>query len=182
MTPDDASVHACGIGGNWYHTLRRVDAPEEELLDAQSSLACTYGELGQLEESLSIERDVYSGRLKLFGEDHESTLLAANNTANSLLNLQRFEEAKTLLRKAMPVAQRVLGESHEFTIIMRWNYARALVKDPAATRGDLRKAVNTLEETGRIAQRVLGGTHPITVDIEDALQDARDALYARGLP
>ena len=42
--------------------------------------------------------------------------------------------------------------------------------------------MNTLEDTVRIAKRVLGGAHPVTVDIEDEMQDARDALYARGLP
>ena len=108
--------------------------------------------------------------------------MTANNYANGLLGLQRFGEAKALLRTTIPVALRVLGESDTLKLTMRKIYATALYKDPAATRGDLRKAVNTLEETGRIAQRVLGGTHPITVDIEDALQDARDALYARGLP
>ena len=55
-------------------------------------------------------------------------------------------------------------------------------KDDGATLAELREAVNTLEETDRTARRVLGGAHPITGGIEDELQDARDALYARGLP
>ena len=42
--------------------------------------------------------------------------------------------------------------------------------------------MTTLEDTKRIAQRVLGGAHPLTMDIEDELRDAQDALYARGLP
>ena len=63
-----------------------------------------------------------------------------------------------------------------------WIYARALYKDDSATLDDLREAVATLEETKRIARRVLGGAHPTTEGIEDELQDARDALYARGLP
>ena len=129
-----------------------------------------------------MERDVYSGSLKLYGEEHESTLRVANNYAATLKNLERFKEAKSLLRRQIPVARRVLGEGGRLTLKMRWTYAQTLYKDSAATLDDLRKAVNTLEETGRIAQRVMGGTHPITVDIEDALQDARDALYARGLP
>ena len=87
-----------------------------------------------------------------------------------------------LLRKTMPVARRVVGESHEITLRMRWLYARLLHEDPAATHGDLREAVNTLEETERTARRVLGGAHPITLNIEGELQDARDALHARGLP
>jgi hypothetical protein len=57
---------------------------------------------------------------------------------------------------------------------MRWNYAEALYKDDAATRDDLREAVTTLEDAGCIARRVLGGAHPLTVDIEGELQKARN--------
>ena len=98
------------------------------------------------------------------------------------MNLERFEEAKSLLRRTMPVAQRVLGDSNDLTLKMRWCYAEALYKDDAASLDDLREAVTTLEETERIARRVFGGEHPFTTGIEDELQDARDALYARGLP
>ena len=55
-------------------------------------------------------------------------------------------------------------------------------EDPAATLDDLREAVTTIEETERIARRVFGGTHPLTVDIEDELRAARAALNAREPP
>ena len=58
-------------------------------------------------------------------------------------------------------------------------YAETLHEDPDATCDDLRKAVTTLQETGRIARRVLGGAHPITTAIEARLRDARAALRAR---
>jgi len=41
------------------------------------------------------------------------------------------------------------------------------------------EAVTTLEDAGRIARRVFGGAHPLTVDIEGELRDARAALRAR---
>jgi hypothetical protein len=82
----------------------------------------------------------------------------------------------------MPVARRTLGESHDLTLTMRWSYARALREDTGATLDQLREAVNTLEETERTARRVLGSAHPHIEGIEDELQDARAALYARGLP
>ena len=129
-----------------------------------------------------MKRDVYSGHVTLLGEEHEHTLVAANNYAVTLRNLQHFEEAKSLLRESMPVARRVLGEDDAATLTMRWSYAQTLYEDDSATLAELREAVTTLEDTERIAQRVLGGAHPLTVDIEGELQDARDALYARGLP
>ena len=86
------------------------------------------------------------------------------------------------MRKMVPVARRVLGDSHLTTLTLRSNYARALYNDPGATLDDLREAVNILEETERIARRVFGGAHPLTVGIEEALQEARAALRARETP
>ena len=83
------------------------------------------------------------------------------------------------MRNTLPVARRVFGESAQLTINMRWCYGLALCRDDGATLGDLREAVTTLEETERIARRVLGGAHPTTTGIEENLQDARAALRAR---
>ena len=65
---------------------------------------------------------------------------------------------------------------------MRARYATALYGDPAATVNDLHEAVNTLEDTARIARRVLGGAHPITEAIEHNLSEARAALRSRETP
>ena len=124
-------------------------------------------------------RDVYCGRLKINGEEHESTINAALNYAASLDTLRRYEEAKALLRKAIPVARRVLGEGHDVTLKTMRIYAWALHEDPGATLDDLREAVTALEETERTARRVFGGTHPLVLDTERKLRDARAALRAR---
>ena len=161
--------------------LRRLSASEYDMLVVQTNLACTYHRLGRLEEALRIQRDVYSGYLKLFGEESHKTLLSANNYAVSLVGLKRFEEAKSLLRKTMPVARRVLGDDDISTLRMRMNYGRALYEDPCATLDDLRKAVTTLEEIEPIVRRVLGGAHPVSEAIETSLRNARAALTARDL-
>jgi tetratricopeptide (TPR) repeat protein len=157
-------------------TLRRVGASEANILGLQTNLACTYGELGRLEEASNMFHDVYSGRLRLYGEEHLSTLRAALNCAASLNEQERFEEANSLMRKMMPVARRVFGENHEFTLRMRSIYARTLYDDPAATLDDLREAVALLEDTDRIARRVFGGAHPTTAGIERHLRNARAIL------
>ena len=138
--------------------------------------------LGRTEQANQICRGVYSGNLKLYGEEHEQTLLAAYNYENSLIGIEREKEAKSLLRKTIPIARRVLGESNEITLRMEANYATALINADDATLDDLREAVATLEDTTRVARRVLGGAHPITVDIEANLQLARAALRARETP
>ena len=58
-------------------------------------------------------------------------------------------------------------------------YAEALCQDPNATLDDISEAVTTLEDAGRIARRVLGGTHPTSKAIEIELRDARAILRVR---
>ena len=161
---------------------RRLGADEDHILSVQGNLATTYLQLGRLEQALRMRQDVYSGLLRINGEEDRDSLLEAHNLASSFISLERFEEARSLMRKTIPVAQRVAGEDAEVTLRMRWRYAEALCRDTAATHDDLCEAVGTLEDAGQIARRVLGDAHPLTEWIEDGLQDAQDALYARGLP
>jgi len=158
---------------------RRHGASEEQMLVMQANLATTYHMLGRLEEATRMLRGVYSGRLKLHGEEHAHTLTAGNNYATSLNHLRRFKEAKEVLRKTIPVARRVLGESNVLTLKTRSIYAEALYRADGATLDDLRQAVTTLEDTGRIARRVFGDAHPLTMNIEGEVQKVRAALAAR---
>ena len=77
------------------------------------------------------------------------------------------------------MTRRVLGESNNLTLKMRTIYASALYRDDGATLDDLREAVSTLEDTERTIRRVLGGAHPVTSAIEDALRMSREVLCAR---
>ena len=64
------------------------------------------------------------------------------------------------------------------TLRMRWHYAEALYQDPGATLDDLREAVTTLEDVGRIALRVFGSSHPDTPQVQGHLELAREVLAA----
>ena len=161
---------------------RRVGDSESNILVAQSNLASTYSHLGREEEALRMRQGVYSGCLKLKGEDNLSTLMAANNYASSLLNLEHYAEAKALLRKVTPVARRVLGESNRITLTIRKVYAVVLYRDDSSTPDDIREAVTTLEDTTRLARRVFGGEHPFTAEFEGSLRNAQAALAARETP
>ena len=129
-----------------------------------------------------MKRDLYSAELNLYGEENETTLISANNLAASLRDLHHFEEARSLLRKTIPVAQNILGEDHALTLMMKQKCAQSLYRDDGATLDDLREAVTTLEDTNRIARRVLGNAHPTTNGIEAALRLAQAALRARETP
>ena len=162
--------------------LLRLGASEDNMLILQNNLANTYEHLGRFEEALRMRKAIYSGRLKILGEDHSETISAAYNYANSLGRQEHFEECKSLLLKVMPVMRRVLGESDETTLRMMWSYAAVLINNPSATLDDIREAVSTLEDAGRIARRVLGGAHPLVLDIDRALEASRAGLRARETP
>ena len=122
---------------------------------------------------------ILAGRCKLNGQEDTRTLIAAQSYTMSLSSLRRFEAARSVLSKFVPVARRVLGEGHELTLKMRMLYAQVLSSDDGSTLDDLREAVTTLEDTKRIAQRVLGGAHPVVVDNERRLRMSQAALRVR---
>jgi hypothetical protein len=175
------NLDALSVGEAELSTLLRVGASEDAILGVQNNLANTYEKLGRL-ESLRMRRDVYLGYVKLLGEDDERTLISANNYAASLIEAERFEEAKSLLLKAIPATQRSLGESDDLTLKMRWYYAEALCRDDGTTLDDIREAETTLEDTARIARRVLGGAHPLTAGVEFCLRASQAVLDARETP
>ena len=181
---DDAGHHedALPVREAELAMMRRLGASEVSILAAQNNLANSYYTLKRFEEAVCLRREVYSGRLKLSGEERRETLGAAVNYAALLKKLNRFEEARSLMRKTIPVAQRVLGESHDLTLKMRMTYAQSLYEDDDTTLDHLREAVRTLEEIERTARRVFGGTHPTTGLIYHYLRDARAALRARETP
>ena len=163
--------------------LRRLGEPVlETKLVAQNNLAGTYYKLGRLEQALSLQRDVYSVWVKVYGGEHQQTLRAANNYADSLRSLRRYAEVKSLLRKTIPAARRVFEDSKEITLRMRWTFAQTLYEDPAATLDDLREAVSTNEDAERTARRVMGGANPITLVLESVLRQARAVPRARETP
>ena len=145
----------------------------EDILVAQSNLACAYHSLGRVEQALRVRRDTNAGWIRLYGEADRLTLQDTNGLANLLTTLKHFEEATSLLRRTIPVARRVLGEDSEHTLRMRWYYARALFTDRGAAFDELREAVTTLEDTARRTRRVFGGAHPLTSSIEEDLKRAR---------
>ena len=116
-----------------------------------------------------MRRDVYSGRLKLNGEEHLETLRAAYNYALSLARLERFEEAKRLLRKVVPVARRVLGTEHELTLSLREDLSRATL-DGESSAEEKREALRVLDEVAGVMRRVLGPAHPDTLFAQGELE------------
>ena len=108
-----------------------------------------------------MQRDVYSGRLKLYGEEHRDPPSSQQLRVDPC-HSTRFEEAKSLLRKTMPVARRVLGESNDLTLKMRMELRAGALQ--GRWRDARRSPRGRDDARGRGADRarVLGGAHPLT--------------------
>ena len=158
--------------------IRRIGAPEEHILNAQSNLANSYQMLHMRDETIRMRRNTYAGWLKLHGEEHRHTIVEASNLANLLLASGSRDEARSILRKMIPVAQRSLGEDR-LTLRMRSVYAVTVCDDDSATLDELRETVTSLVETERTARRVLGAAHPVADEIRRDLERARATLSAR---
>ena len=154
--------------------MKRVGAPGDSMLALQTRVGYSYNALGRHEEGLPLQRDVYSGRLKLHGENHQETIWSAGYLANGLYRTRRFDEGKALLRKVIPVARRVLGKGNIDTIRLRWSYGLFLFRSPDATLDDIREAVATMEETYGTVRRVFGAEHSYTREM-----DPKDIRFAR---
>ena len=154
--------------------MKRVGAPGDSMLALQTRVGYSYNALGRHEEGLPLQRDVYSGRLKLHGENHQETIWSAGYLANGLYRTRRFDEGKALLRKVIPVARRVLGKGNIDTIRLRWSYGLFLFRSPDATLDDIREAVATMEETYRTVEGVFGAEHAYTREM-----DPKDIRFAR---
>ena len=77
------------------------------------------------------------------------------------------------------VSQRALGREHFYTLQARVLFAIALYKDADAPSGDVREAVDILEDACRRARRVLGDAHPDYPRFLSSLAKAKAALAQR---
>ena len=101
-----------------------------------------------------------------------------------LLRLAPDDRAAVLRERGL--ARRALAaEAHhsrvDFLVTEQLEVPRVYL-DADATLNDVREAVTTLEDTLRLARRVLGGAHPNVRGIEKSLREARAALRARETP
>ena len=125
-------------------------------------------------------RFTYDRKCLLGSEHTESTLVSAANLAVSLHAFHRFAECRSFALERIVDAERVLGAEHNLTVGFRKIYAVALCSNPEATQSDTQLAIETLEGCVRMSRRVMGKTHPRTLEAERLLGRAREQLAAYG--
>ncbi|WP_370968217.1 FxSxx-COOH system tetratricopeptide repeat protein [Amycolatopsis sp. cg9] len=93
------------------------------------------------------------------GDDHRSTLVAANNLAAGLRRVGEYERARELDEDTLARRKRVLGEDHPDTL----NSALGLALD-LSDLGEYERARELDEDTLARRKRVLGEDHPDTLN------------------
>ena len=120
-------------------TIRRYWPDEESILNAQSSLANCFSDLGRYGEALVLDREAHARRVALLGVSDEYTIRGSLCLSITLLKLKLWGEVKSFVRDQMlPAARRSLGDDHDLTLGLIQNLAAALQDDPTRTSDDLR--------------------------------------------
>ena len=159
-------------------TEERLGVKEEgDILITRGNLAICYYNLGQLDEALSMQREVYAGRQSM----GEYLLRAGNqdiavcNLAEYLVAAREFEEAQSLAREELPAIIDRHGPDDPLTLEVQTWYALAFFRADGASEDDVAEALTILEDVLRRSRRVLGDSHPDTERAREFLEEVRSA-------
>jgi len=150
-------------------TEERLGEPEPDKLITRGNLAICHYNLGQLDEALSMQREVYAGRQN-WGDGVPQDIAVCNLT-EYLVAAREFEEAQSLAREKLPAIIDRHGPDDPLTLEVRTWYARALFLEGE----DLSEAATILEDVWRRSRRVLGEAHPETERARKFLGEVRSA-------
>ena len=158
---------------------QRTDVHETDILLTLGNITACYTLLDRPEAALDLGRKIYARKCALSHLlDTESIFITAANLANQLNALGRFGECISFAVEIITDAMRALGPEHGLTMTIQNIYANALCNCPDATLRDMQLAVVTMEGCVQTSNRVMGKTHPRTLESERFLDFARMKLAA----
>ncbi|KAF4503164.1 hypothetical protein FAGAP_595 [Fusarium agapanthi] len=119
---------------------------------------------GRYREAESLQREGFSIRRELLGEDHIETLVIISDLAGSLADLRRFDESDKLQRGLIETFRRLHGDEHENTLDAMSNLSVHLSQQD---RND--EAIALDRQVLGIRKRVFGEEHIGTIQAMDNL-------------
>ena len=88
------------------------DDDADEVLNASGTLAYAKSGLGQLDEARDLQESIVKHGLEKLGPEHEDTLAAMHNLAESYHYLGLYEKAEIQFRHVVEIKERALGTEH----------------------------------------------------------------------
>ena len=120
--------------------------------------------------------EVFADTSRIYGTDHENTIIDAINLADSLIDAKLFAEARALVRDYIPAARRTLGDEQDLTLNLQSQDAYAIYRDTNSSLSDVHEAVAILADVLRTSRLVFGIRHPFVAAYRVELDRARMRL------
>jgi tetratricopeptide (TPR) repeat protein len=86
--------------------------------------AAVLKDLGKLDESERLSRESLAAKRRIYGPDHDETLVTENTLAQTLEQQKKYDEAITLLTHAAQASEKSVGAEHSVTLSYLGNLAR----------------------------------------------------------
>ena len=135
-----------------------LGSDHKKTLNAQNSLAATYGAAGQLDFALPLYIETFKLRKATLGTEDSATLNSMNNLGLCYLDVGKRDLAIPIFEEALKLRKSSLGLDHTETLTSMNNLAMGY---KAAGKFDL--AVSLHEETLTLRKAKLGPDHPHTL-------------------
>ena len=121
---------------------------------------------------------------RIVGPEHKATLINACDLCGALIEAEDFVGCKQLMRENSLLEKigRTFGSDSLQNLVLRRRQARALYEPSGAPLGDIRRAVEILEDLSPRSSRVLGPLDPFPRRIQDSLDAAREKLAQAEAP
>ncbi|MET7398845.1 FxSxx-COOH system tetratricopeptide repeat protein [Dactylosporangium sp. NPDC005572] len=140
------------------------DYDDQGALSAQTLLANAYLSAGNLKRAVSLHERILADTVRIAGNDHRNTVIAANNLAAAYRKAGDLRRAIALLEPTLVDSRRLHGDDHPTTLLVASNLA-ATYED----KGDLNRTIDLLEQIVTDTRRVLGDDHPDTLSVQNNL-------------
>lgn len=114
--------------------------------------------LGRLDETLEMERGIYSARCRTLGPEDPETLISLENLATTHHTLCHYERAAELRERAYDARKRTDGPQAQTTLSTLGHLGLS-----HQALGHHKRAVELLEQTYAGRKATLGGGHPTTL-------------------
>ncbi|MCJ1354516.1 MAG: hypothetical protein MMC33_004505 [Icmadophila ericetorum] len=136
--------------------MKRLGPDDPLTLTAMFNLARTYHHLRDQHASRALLVEVLRKRKRLFGPDHEDTLMTRNELGMSFcVARDHLPAAERLVSNVLVARKKLLGEEHAYTLWSMNDLAKVLT-----VRQRPHEAIAILDKVVRIVSRTLGEAHP----------------------
>ena len=136
--------------------MKHLGSDDPLTLTAMFNLARTYHHLGNHRASRALLVEVLRKRKRLFGPDHQDTLMTRTELGMSFCIVRdRLPVAERLVSNVLAARKKILGEEHAYTLWSMNDLAKVLT-----TRQRPHEAIVILDKAAPIIRRTLGDSHP----------------------